>query len=82
MLNKNTEHTAPQTVLDRICKNCVNSESTIFPDLIRCKRDKSSVTRCAGGTCALFEKRSVSSQGSSPCLSTPAYTKKEEKINV
>ena len=57
MLNENTEHTASQAILTRICKNCVNSETTLFPDLIRCKRDKSSVTRRADGNCALFEEK-------------------------
>ncbi len=57
MLNKNTAHTAPQADLEQICKNCVSSENTMFPDLIRCKRDKSSVTRCANGFCILFEMK-------------------------
>lgn len=57
MLNENTGHAAPQAGLDEICRNCASSESTMFPDLIRCKRDKSSVTRCADGTCIFFEEK-------------------------
>ncbi len=57
MLNKNVGHEAPQAVLEQICKNCVNSEATMFPDLIRCKRDKSSVTRRADGNCIFFKEK-------------------------
>lgn len=57
MLNQNTGHTTPQADLKRICKNCANSEPTIFPDLIRCKRDKSSVTRRADGGCIFYEEK-------------------------
>lgn len=57
MLNENTEYAAPQSDLEQICKNCANSESTMFSDLIRCKRDKSSVTRRADGNCIFFKEK-------------------------
>lgn len=57
MLNKNAGHEAPQAVLEQICKNCANSESTMFSDLIRCKRDKSSVARAADGSCIFFKEK-------------------------
>ncbi len=57
MLNKNTGYETPQGDLEQICKNCANSEATMFPDLIRCKRDKSSVTRRADGSCIFYEEK-------------------------
>ncbi len=57
MLNKNTGHTASQASLKQMCKNCTFVQTTIFPDLIRCKCDKSSVTRRADGFCILFKEK-------------------------
>ncbi len=57
MLNENLSHEVPQAGLEQICKNCTSSEATMFPDLIRCKRDKSSVTRAADGSCIFYEEK-------------------------